>query len=89
MAAYITAAQGNLTNQNQLRIEQAKAGYTLQQKQADTDMEEGKTFLADADQKASQASDMRNLLSLIGPNMQSLPTGMVAQVLSDHPRAKD
>ena len=84
-AAYNTAAQGNLTNQNQLKIEQAKAGYTLQQKQADTDMEEGKTFLADADQKASQASDMRNLLSLIGPNMQSLPTGMVAQVLSDHP----
>ena len=84
-AAYTPAAQGNLTNQNQLKIEQAKAGYTLQQTQADTALAEGKTFLADADHKASQASDMRNLLSLIGPNMQSLPTGMVAQVLSDHP----
>jgi hypothetical protein len=52
---------------------------------AESDATEGNAQLGKLDDAAAGASNMQSLLTLIGPQLKNLPTGMVAQVLASHP----
>lgn len=80
-----TVAENEKNRQADIRKAELTAGMSWRQKMAEDDAKAGNDQLAQLDTAAAGSANMQSILALVGPTMKNLPTGLVAQTLSNHP----